>query len=121
MTPLVSLLRFYRNERGITSKAFAAELGVSEKKLSAIETGRHPSFDDKSIELACKFLRLTENESAALHEAALVSSRDIHIPLGTSPQEYRLFHKLMKSLGSLSNFQINEIRRALDNSQGRVS
>ncbi len=114
MSPFGSLLRYHRNERGILLKALAAELGISEKSLSAVETGRRRPFPDKEIERICKILRLTETESAALREAAQQSRPHLRIPTGVSPHRYRLAYRFIQSLEKLSEDQITAIQRALN-------
>lgn len=118
MSPFGSLLRYYRNERGIPLKTLAAEIGVSEKILSAIEVRRRRPLDEKNIERICKFLDLTEEESTALNEAAQLSHTYVRIPTGASPLEYRLVHRFIQSLGHLSDTQIAVIYRTLDQRVG---
>ncbi len=114
MSPFGSLLRYHRNERGILLKALAAELGISEKSLSAVETGRRRPFPDNEIEKICKFLYLSETESAELKEAAQQSHPHLRIPTGVSPHKYRLAYRFIQSLETLSEEQVTVIQKTLN-------
>ena len=118
MSPFGSLLRYYRNERGIPPKELAAELGVSDKKISAIEIGRRRPPDEKDLARICKYLSLTEAESAALYEAAQLSHPHVRIPDNATPREYRLVHHFVRALGHLSDNQINVIHKTLNQRAG---
>lgn len=113
MNPFGLQLRFYRKERGIPLKVFAEKLHLSEKTLSAIETGRRRPLGGDALRIVSECLGLNERESAALSEAAFDSVSYIRIPQQATPREYRLVHRLVRALGVLSGDQISLIHGAL--------
>lgn len=114
MSPFGLLLRFYRNERGMAQKTIAARVGLSEKSLSAIETGRHQPPGEDILKKICDALDLRESEVRALKDAAAHSSPALRIPFGVTPRAYRLAHILLGRLNSLSVKQIEEIHTVLE-------
>lgn len=114
MNPFGLQLRYYRKERGIPLKALAEKVRISEKTLSAIETGRRRPPAGDFLRAVCKHLGLNENESAALEQAALDSPPYIRIPQQATPVHYRLVHRLIRSLPALSGDQIAVIHSILD-------
>src|SRR6185436_4149588 len=87
MSPFGLQLRFYRTERGVPLKRLAEELRLSEKTLSAIETGRRRPLTEEELRIVSKFLHLNTQESAALELAAADSPRYIQIPLAATPRQ----------------------------------
>lgn len=117
MTPYSALLRYYRELRGFTQREFAARLGITNKVLSAVETGRRNPHDDKTIEQIKKLLGLSDEEYANLKEAAENSALVVRIPSETSPERIALVHQLVSGLGKLGHDNIVIIRQALMNGE----
>lgn len=114
MTPFGSLLRFYRQERGIPLKVLAVRIGISQKNLSALESGARRPPEDNKIADICTSLTLSADERHALLEAARFSSPLIRLPGNANPQEYRLVHRVIASLRQLSAREITAIHTVLD-------
>ena len=113
MTPFGVLCRYYRNERGVTLKHLARQLGITQKTLSAIETGRQRPLQGEQFDLLCSCLGLLPAERDELADAANHSVAHLRIPDSATPREYRLVHQLIQSLGTLSAEQIESIQSAL--------
>lgn len=114
MSPFGLLLRYFRNERRLPLKVLAAGIVVSDKVLSAIETGRRCPPDGAQLNEIKKILRLNEDEFRSLTEAARYSTTRVRIPVSAKPPEYRLVHRLVESIGDLSDQQIAIINDTLD-------
>lgn len=99
-------------------KTMSARLGVSQKSLSAIETGRRQPPDLPLVDSMCQVLGLSASDAALLRDAISDSSLAVRIPYGATPLGYRLAHRLMRHLNRLSIQQIEEIQAILD---GRAS
>lgn len=113
MSPYGLKLRYFRIERGISLKELAEHVQLSEKTLSAIETGRRRPLTGEALEKIRSYLGLSADEAAALQEAALDSPAYIRIPHQATPMEYRLVHCLIRSLGMLTKEQITGIHSLL--------
>lgn len=59
-----------QDERELTLKDIAKELGLSLSMLSDIEQGRRKPFDDARIEKFCEILHLTEEEKGRMYDLA---------------------------------------------------
>jgi len=114
MTPFGSLLRFYRNERGIPLTDLARQIPLSVKILSAIETGRRRPPGREDISAIAKVLNLIPTEAAALAEAAQYSTPLLRLPENATPREYRLAHRVVSSLRRLSEPEMAAIHAVLD-------
>lgn len=113
VTPFGSLLRYFRNQRGIALKALAAKIHISPKVLYALESGiRRPPTGDDLLALS-DALSLRPNEARALAEAAQDSVTTLRIPRAATAREYRLAHQLFRHLGRLSDEQIDGIETLL--------
>ncbi len=113
MNPYGLQLRYFRKERGISLKELAEQVQLSEKTLSAIETGRRRPLTGEALQKICNYLGLSAGEAAAPEQAALDSLAYIRIPHQATPMEYRLVHHLIRSLGFLSRDQIAGIHSLL--------
>lgn len=113
MSPLGSLLRFFRNERNITPAELGRPLKLDRKDISALETGRLGPPDEAVLLKIRDVLHLTSTEYQALLDAARHSTRTVRIPRQTSPGKFRLVHELMHSLDDLNPSQVDEIRRVI--------
>ncbi len=113
MSPFGLTLRYLRNQRCTPLKVLAARLEVSEKVLSAIETGRRRPPNESQLEKIKRTLQLNEEEFRSLLEAARYSVARPRIPIRAKPVEYRLVHCLIEAVGDLSDQQIATIQAAL--------
>lgn len=95
-------------------KTMSVRLGVSQKSLSAIETGRRHPPDLLLTERICQALNLSTLDATRLRDAINDSSPAVRIPYGATPLAYRLAHQLMRRLNRLSLRQIEEIQAVLD-------
>lgn len=118
MSPFGLVFRYLRNERGVPLKTLAAGLELSEKILSAIETGRRRPPNESQLSKIKKILRLNEEESRSLAEAARYSETRVRIPMRAKPMEYRLVHRLVEAVGGLSEQQVATIHTVLDSHGG---
>lgn len=59
-----------QDERELTLKDIAKELGLSLSMLSDIEQGRRKPFDDARIEKFCEVLHLSEEEKGRMYDLA---------------------------------------------------
>ena len=116
MNPYGVLLRFFRELRGLSQGELAAQLGVTNRLLSAVETGRRSPHDQPTLERIRSVLSLSDDEYRQLHSAAEHSSMIVRIPSGSSPERIALVHRLVAALGELQHDQIMLIRNIL---QGR--
>lgn len=119
VNPFGLQLRYFRKDRGVSlrdlSDALALEnINLAETVLSAIETGRRGPLTGEQLAALCKCLQLGSEEAAALAAAALESSRFVQIPQHATPRQYRLAHRLVRKLATLSERQITTIHAALD-------
>lgn len=113
MSPLGSLLRFFRNERNITPAELGGPLKLDRKVISALETGRLGPPAEAVLLKIRDVLHLTPKEYQALLDAARHSARTVRIPREASPGKFRLVHELMRSLGDLNPSQVEEIRKVI--------
>lgn len=121
MSPMGVLLRYLRNQKGVALKVMAAELGISERILSALETGRRGPPNEEDLLKIKKILRLTEEEFSSLVESARCSSSHVRIPIKARPLEYRLMHRLAAAIGGgLTDQQIAAIQATLDSTASGI-
>ncbi len=114
MSPFGLMLRYMRNERGISLKSLAARVGISQKSLSAIETGRRHPPDQGLVEKISQALELGATEIHRLRESVNHSSPAIRIPYGATPRAYRLVHRLINRLDRLSARDMESIQAILE-------
>lgn len=117
MTPFGTLLRFHRESRGYKQREFATCLGITNRVLSAVETGRRSPPDDKTMARIKSTLELSDDEFVKLKEAADNSAFVVRIPRDYSPERVALVHQFVSSLSRLRRDKIAIIRRALENDE----
>lgn len=121
MSPFGLQLRFMRNERGVSLKTLSASVGVSQKSLSAIETGRRSPPDEGMVKKIGLALDLSTSELLKLQESADQSSPALRIPYGTTPRAYRLAHRLVMGLNRLSTRDMDAIQAILEDRKTALS
>lgn len=119
VNPFGLQLRFFRIDRGMSLSGLADALArenisLNESILSAIETGRRGPLRGDQLAAVCKCLQLSGEEAAALAEAGLDSARFAQIPREATPRQFRLVHRLIRKLPTLSERQIAAIHATLD-------
>lgn len=114
MTPFGNLIRYFRQQSGVSQQQLAEAIGMEPTKLSAVERGQQRPLRGEELVAAGAYLGLGEDEIAALKEAADDSTTYLRIPSDASPRQYRLAHRLVRRLRHLSEQEINTIHRILD-------
>lgn len=111
--PFGLLLRIYRISHGVSQRTLAEQVGLSERVLSSIETGRRrppPDFAFAALKKACG---LSAAEIQRLRDVAGMSSYRVRIPSSASAREILLVHRLIRSIGTLSTEQIEQLTNTL--------
>lgn len=121
MTPFGALLRYFREERGLTQLEMARQLAVDSKYISLIETGRRRPPSSDLMSALYVVLRLTEDQQSQLQSAAQNSSYVIRVPRGVSPLGLQLVHRLVRSLGGLRPDQISAIQALIEGGHSNMS
>lgn len=114
MTPFGSLLRYFRCDRGMSTRHLATQVGFSQKCICAIEAGRKLPPQGEAFDQICRYLELTNSEKSALLDAARRSHNRLRIPTTATPRHYQLAHRVVESLEQLSSRQIQTIHAVLD-------
>ena len=117
MTPFGALLRYYREERGLSQFEMARQLSVDSKYISSIETGRRRPPSSELMSALYATLRLTEDQQSQLKMAAQNSSYVIRIPRSISPIGLQLVHRLVRCLEGLRPDQISAIQAFIEEGQ----
>ena len=114
MTPLGTLIRYFREDRGLNQQELADQSGVDSKLISSFETGRRRTPNSEVLEKIKATLKLTELESLQLQEAANNSSYIIRFPREMPPRKLRLLHTLVRSLSDLAPEQLSAIQHEIN-------
>lgn len=113
MTPFGVLLRYRREERGMSQHELATVLGLDSKQVSAIETGRRRPPADEALLKIRSALALSDAEFAELCEASSFSTYIVRIPHDVSPKNLRLIHEIIGSIGRLRSEELFEVRQGI--------
>ncbi|WP_421855812.1 helix-turn-helix domain-containing protein [Oricola sp.] len=119
MTPFGERLRKLRDERGITQKQMAREIGVSAAYLSALEHGHRgiPSWGLLQRIIAC--LNIIWDEADDLQRLALQSAPKVTIDTsGMDPRATELANLLGRKIGDLDGHELEALIRQLRNGSG---
>ena len=114
MTPFGALLRYFREDRGVSQHEMARRLSEDSKLISAIETGRRRPPKGEELQRIRDALLLSEAEFKQLSEAAEHSGYTLRIPREISPRGLQLAHRLVNSLGGLRQDQLTAIQMILE-------
>lgn len=114
MTPFGTLIRFMREERGLTQHEMGRRLQLDSKAVSALETGRRRPPDIQLLEKIIEQLKLSESEASQLLNAAQHSSYVVRIPREISPKNLRLIHQFVTTLDGLRPDQISVIQKVIE-------
>lgn len=114
MTPFGALLRYYRQERGLTQQEMARQLSVDSKHISSLETGRRRPPELDELEKVFSALQLTQSQRDKLRTAAQDSAYLIRIPREVSPLGLQLAHHLVRSLRGMRPEQITAIQALIE-------
>lgn len=114
MTPFGQRLRAMREERGVTLKAMAAELGVSASYLSALEHGRRGAPTWLMVQRIITFFNVIWDEAEELqHLAARSHPRVVIDTAGLDPAATELAHLLAAEIGTLTPEALAEVKAAI--------
>lgn len=94
MTPIGISLRSLRHQRRLTQAQLAAVSGVSQRKISLIETAQIDSVDRKSVHALGLALGLSGEALAALHADASVSRLVLEIPKNAPAQTVEALNRV---------------------------
>lgn len=120
MTPFGLRIRALRDEKGVTQKEMAAALGVSAAYLSALEHGRRGVPSWPMIQKIVGYFNIIWDEAEDLqHLAATSHPRVIVDTIGLSPAATLLANRLAGSIAGLSEADIDELLRHLDEIERR--
>jgi transcriptional regulator with XRE-family HTH domain len=115
MTPLGSMLRDLRRERGVTLKDMADAVGVSAAYLSALEHGRRgkPTFD--LVQRLIGYFNIIWDDAEALERVVQISHPRVVVDTsGLSPRATELANRLARHIGDLSEDEIARLLAVLD-------
>lgn len=121
MTPFGVLLRYYREQRGLSQRSFSDRLGITNRALSSMETGKRRPPTDATIQRMGDILHLSAAELASLRQTTAVSTYTIRVSREVSPDRLVLAHQFVGGLATLGSDQIAAIRRMLDADEGKQS
>lgn len=118
MTPFGEKVRALRKERKISQKQMAADLGVSNAYLSALEHGHRGRPAPGMIQQICGYFNLIWDETEDLKRLAVLSHPRATIDTaGLSPQATELANLLSESIAELDD---DTIQWVLDEIRGRL-
>ncbi|MEQ8667259.1 MAG: helix-turn-helix transcriptional regulator [Rhodospirillales bacterium] len=118
MTPFGERVRALRKERGINQKKMAADLGVSNAYLSALEHGHRGRPAPGMIMQICGYFGLIWDESEELKRLALLSHPRATVDTaGLSPKATELANLLSETIADLDEDTLQWI---LDEIRGRI-
>ncbi len=115
MTPFGARLRALRTERGMTQKAFAAQLEVSAAYLSALEHGRRGAPSAGLVHQVCDAFGLIWDQAEELAELARLSHPRVVVDTaGLTPEQTALANRLAQTIRRLAPETIAAIHAMLD-------
>lgn len=118
MTPFGERVRALRKERNISQKQMAADLGVSNAYLSALEHGHRGRPAPGMIQQICGYFNLIWDDTEELKRLALLSHPRATIDTaGLSPNATELANLLAETIGELDD---DTIQWVLDEIRGRL-
>jgi transcriptional regulator with XRE-family HTH domain len=120
MTPLGSMLRDLRRQRGVTLKDMADAVGVSAAYLSALEHGRRgkPTFD--LVQRLIGYFNIIWDDAEALERVVQISHPRVVVDTsGLSPRATELANRLAIGIGDLSEEEIARMLAVLDAAKAR--
>ena len=120
MTPFGLRVRTLREEKGVTQKEMAEALGVSAAYLSALEHGRRGVPSWPLIQKIVGYFNIIWDEAEDLQRLAAASHPRVTVDTaGLSPAATLLANRLAGTITSLSEADIAEFLKRLDEIEGR--
>lgn len=113
MTPAATLVRSFREERGLSQKAAAYMLGSSQSFISSIETGVTSIPQNGFVEKLVREYKLKEVDERELNEAIRFSNRHFSLPIKSSANLVWITNAFFQQLDQLSEDQIDMISLVL--------
>jgi len=120
MTPFGLRVRALREKKGVTQKEMAEALGVSAAYLSALEHGRRGVPSWPLIQKIVGYFNIIWDEAEDLQRLAAASHPRVTVDTaGLSPAATLLANRLAGTITSLSETDIAEFLKRLDEIEGR--
>lgn len=115
MTPFGEAIRKLREERGITQKAMAKELGVSAAYLSALEHGHRSKPSWQFVQRTIGYFNVIWDDAEHLMELAGLSDPKITINTsGLNAKATEVANLLSKSIQTLSPEDLEKIYKIIE-------
>ena len=110
MTPFGARIRVLRNQRGITLKKMAEDLGISAAYLSAMEHGKRPRPRPNLVRQICGYFNVIWDDADELQNLAQRYRPKRAIDTGgLSPKATELVNLLADRIADLSEERIEEM------------
>ena len=102
MTPFGAKVRAYREERGLTLKAMAKDLEISEAYLSSLEHGYRGRPSEALVVQVCEYFNLIWDDYEEMHCLARVSHPKVTVDTsGLTPAHTELANTLAERIRDL--------------------
>jgi transcriptional regulator with XRE-family HTH domain len=103
MTPFGARVRALRKAKGVTLKAMAADLKISEAYLSSLEHGHRGRPSEALVVQVCEYFHLIWDDYEEMHRLARLSHPKVSVDTsGLSPTHTELANTLAEKIGDLS-------------------
>jgi len=104
MTPFGAKVRAYREERGLTLKAMARDLQISEAYLSSLEHGYRGRPSEALVVQVCEYFNLIWDDYEEMHRLAALSHPKVTVDTsGLTPTHTELANTLAEKIRGLSD------------------
>ena len=104
MTPFGAKVRAYREGRGLTLKAMAKDLEISEAYLSSLEHGYRGRPSEALVVQVCEYFNLIWDDYEEMHRLAALSHPKVTVDTsGLTPTHTELANTLAEKIRSLSD------------------
>ncbi|MCB1378702.1 MAG: helix-turn-helix transcriptional regulator [Alphaproteobacteria bacterium] len=121
MTPFGDRMRRLRQERGVTLKDMAREIGVSSAYLSALEHGKRGRPGWHLIQRILTYFNIIWDDAEEVVRLARISHPRITIDTsGLSPKATEVANRLADEIGKLDQASLDEILMVLDRGRHRI-
>lgn len=113
MSPFAELLYELRVERNIRQADLAAQVGIEQSQISAMENALVGPPDPTLFSRLVRALALSDKELSDLRSAAAVSDRKFLLDRNAPSEVYRMLAELQRHACQLSTAQVQKIRAIL--------
>jgi transcriptional regulator with XRE-family HTH domain len=115
VTPFGKKVRELRAARGVTLKAMAEELGISQAYLSALEHGRRGRPTWLLIQRIIGYFNVIWDDAEELERLAALSDPRVTIDTaGLTPEATELANRLAREIGRLAPEEVSALLAQLD-------